>query len=74
MNERVGFKAKEIKDEIIKKSNTLWRHCGKIILTPIRKNYNHNALNCDVKRIVVIEGTFKTKISHFLSHLTIKFY
>ena len=28
-NERVGFKAKEIKDEIIKKSNTLWRHCGK---------------------------------------------
>lgn len=52
--------------------------CGdiveKIILTPNRKNYGHNALSRDVKRIVIIEGTFKTKIPHFLSHLTIKFY
>ena len=46
----------------------------KIILTPNRKNYNDNALSRDVKRTVIIEGTFKTKISHFLSHLTIKFY
>ena len=74
MNERVGFKVKEIKDEIIKKSNTLWRHCGKNYFNAARKNYNHNALSRDVKRIVVIEGTFKTKIPHFLSHLTIKFY
>ena len=52
--------------------------CGdiveKIILTPNRKNYSHNALSRDVKRIVIIEDMFKTKIPHFLSHLTIKFY
>ena len=74
MNERAGFKVKEIKDEIITKSNTLWRHCGKNYFNTKPKNYNHNALSRDVKRIVIIEGTFKTKIPHFLSHLTIKFY